>query len=118
MLDHLLERGARDVAAVTWMTTDYWTQTALRDVSRLVRASTASGAAVEDVPEDSQEALEAAAARLLDGPRAPDAVFGIYELPAIAVLRRAAELGIERARRAHGRGAERLRPRARRARRR
>jgi DNA-binding LacI/PurR family transcriptional regulator len=93
VLDHLLERGARDVAAITWMTTDYWTQTALRTYRAWCREH-GFKAEVEVVAEDGEEELAAAAARLLDGPRRPDAVFGIYELPAIAVLRRAAELGI------------------------
>ena len=94
MLDHLLERGARDVAAVTWMTTDYWTTTAVR-VYRDWCAVHGLEPRVEDVGEDSEEALEAAAKRLLEGPHRPDAVFGVYELPAIAVLRRARELGID-----------------------
>ena len=29
-LDHLASRGARSVAAITWMTTDYWTQASIR----------------------------------------------------------------------------------------
>jgi len=93
MLDHLLEHGARDVAAVTWPTTDHWTQTALRTY-RAWCVEHGLKAAVEEVPEDSQEALEASAARLLEAPHRPDAVFGIYEIPAIAVLDRAAALGI------------------------
>ena len=93
VLDHLLERGARDVAAVTWPTTDYWTRTALRTY-RAWCEEHGLAAEVEEVPEDSKGALKAAAARLLGGPRRPDAVFGIYEIPAIAVLDRAAELGI------------------------
>ena len=93
VLDHLLERGARDVAAVTWPTTDYWTQTALRTY-RAWCDEHGLRPDVEAVPEDSEEALAATAARVLAGPRRPDAVFGIFELPAIAVLDRAAELGI------------------------
>ena len=110
VLDHLLERGARDVAAITWMTSDYWTQTALRTYQAWC-AEHGLKAEVEVVAEDGEEELTAAAARLLGGPRRPDAVFGIYELPAIAVLHRAAELGIVGARRADGRGPKRLRPR-------
>jgi DNA-binding LacI/PurR family transcriptional regulator len=94
VLDHLLAHGARDVAAVTWPTTDYWTQTAL-STYRSWCGEHSRDEWVEYVEEDSEEALEAAAQRLLEGPRRPDAVFGIYELPAIAVLRRAAELGLD-----------------------
>ena len=36
-LDHLLGRGARDVAVVTWPTTDYWTQASPAGLPRLVR---------------------------------------------------------------------------------
>jgi DNA-binding LacI/PurR family transcriptional regulator len=93
MLDHLLAHGARDVAVVTWPTTDYWTQTALATY-RAWCGEHGLHPRVENVEEDSEGALDAAARRLLEGPRRPDAVFGIYELPAIAVLRRAAELGI------------------------
>ena len=93
VLDHLLERGARDVTAVTWMTTDYWTTTAVR-IYRDWCDEHGLEPRVEDVGEDTEEALEATAKRLLEGARRPDAVFGVYELPAIAVLRRAAELGI------------------------
>ena len=35
------------------------------------------------------------AQRLLEAPDRPDAVYGLYEEPAIAVLRRATELGIK-----------------------
>lgn len=93
ILDHLLAHGARDVAVVTWLTTDYWTQTALR-VYETWCAEHGVEPRIEEVTEDGEEALEAAAKRLLEGPDRPDAVFGVYELPAIAVLRRAAELGI------------------------
>ena len=94
VLDHLLARGARDVAAITWLTTDHWTQTALATYRDWCRRHGLTPR-VEDVGEDTEEALEAAAKRLLEGPHRPDAVFGIYELPAIALLRRAAELGID-----------------------
>ena len=93
VLDHLLGHGARDVTAITWMTTDYWTQTALRTY-RVWCDEHGLKPDVMAVPEDSEEALAATAARLLGRPQRPDAVFGIYEVPAIAVLRRAAELGI------------------------
>ena len=93
VLDHLLAHGARDVAVITWLTTDYWTQTALSTYLRWCRDH-GLDPRVEAVEQDSEVALETAARRLLEGPRRPDAVFGIYELPAIAVLRRAAALGI------------------------
>jgi DNA-binding LacI/PurR family transcriptional regulator len=93
VLDHLLAHGARDVAAVTWMTTDFWTRTAVR-VYRDWCGEHGLRPRIEEVVEDGEEALEATAKRLLEGPDRPDAVFGVYELPAIAVLRRAAELGI------------------------
>jgi DNA-binding LacI/PurR family transcriptional regulator len=93
-LDHLLARGARDVAVITWPTTDYWTQTTLR-VYDAWCAEQGLEPRVEEVAEDSEAALEAAASRLLEGAKRPDAVFGVYELPAIAVLRRAEQLGID-----------------------
>lgn len=93
VLDHLLAHGARDVAVITWLTTDYWTQTALSAYLLWCRDH-GLDPRIEAVEEDSEEALEAAARRVLEGPHRPDAVFGVYELPAIAVLRRAAALGI------------------------
>jgi DNA-binding LacI/PurR family transcriptional regulator len=93
VLDHLLDHGARDVAVVTWPTTDYWTQTALRAYGAWCEEHELEPR-VEEVAEDSEAALEAAASRLLEGAKRPDAVFGVYELPAIAVLRRAEQLGI------------------------
>ncbi len=94
VLDHLLAHGAHDVAVITWLTTDHWTQTALATYRGWCHRH-GLAPRVEDVQENSEEALEAAANRLLEGPQRPDAVFGIYELPAIAVLRRAAELGVD-----------------------
>ena len=44
MLDHLLDHGARDVAVVTWMTTDYWTTTALRVYRDWCRSTASSPA--------------------------------------------------------------------------
>jgi LacI family transcriptional regulator len=46
------------------------------------------------VVDDADETLKASAQRLLEGADRPDAVFATYELPAIAVLAKAAELGI------------------------
>ncbi len=94
MLDHLLAHEARDIALVTWMTTDYWTRTGIAayrawcDEHRKV-------ARVEEVREQDDDPLEAVARRLLEGPHRPDAVYGLYEEAAIAVLRRATELGIK-----------------------
>jgi DNA-binding LacI/PurR family transcriptional regulator len=93
VLDHLLARGARDVATITWPTTDHWTQAAVRAYRKWC-AEHGLTPRVEEVPEDSKEALEGSARRLLEGPRRPDAVFGVYEVPAIAVLHMARELGI------------------------
>lgn len=95
VLDHLLQRGARDIAVVTWPTTDHWTQATLRAYHAWC-GEHGLEPRVEDVGDgDEEEALEAAARRLLEGPRRPDAIYGLYELPAIAVLRKAAELGID-----------------------
>ena len=94
MLDLLLARGARDVAVITWPTTDYWTRagiaayTAWCDEHGLEKR-------IERVRQQDDDPLRDAARRLLAGPRRPDAVYGLYELPAIAVLRAAAELGIK-----------------------
>ena len=93
-LDHLAAQGALDIAAVTWMTSDYWTQACLRayqawceDHRRRPR--------LEIVPADNDAALRESASRLLAPGSRPDAVYGLYELPALAVLRRAAELGLD-----------------------
>ena len=94
ILDHLLGHGARDVAVVSWLTTDYWTQTALRVYGAWCDEH-GFEQRIEEVTEDGEEALEAAASRLLEGAGRPDAIFGVYELPAIAVLRRAEQLGID-----------------------
>jgi len=93
MLDLLLERGARDVALVTWMTTDSWTQTGI-DAYRTWCGEHALSPRVEVVDPGDDDPMADAAARLLEGAGRPDAVYGLFELPAIAVLRRAAELGI------------------------
>jgi DNA-binding LacI/PurR family transcriptional regulator len=93
MLDHLAEHGARSIALVTWMTTDYWTQTCLRAYREWCGAHGVTPR-VEEVRVEDEDPVEAAATRLLDAPDRPDAVYGLYELPALAVLRRAAELGI------------------------
>ncbi len=93
MLDHLAERGARKIALVTWPTTDYWTQVGV-STYRAWCDEHGSEARVENVVGDG-DSMRAAATRLLEGPGRPDAVYGLYELPAIAVLRRAVELGIK-----------------------
>jgi DNA-binding LacI/PurR family transcriptional regulator len=94
MLDHLLERGARGVALITWPTTDHWTRvgTATYEAWCLEHGFTPR---VEKIRSQEDDPLREAARRLLDGPDRPDAVYGLYELPAIAVLNSAAELGIK-----------------------
>jgi DNA-binding LacI/PurR family transcriptional regulator len=93
MLDHLAERGAQSVALLTWMTTDYWTQTGLRTYLEWC-AERGMTPRVEEVRDDDEDPMTAAAARLLDGPDRPDGVYGLYELPAVALVRVAKELGI------------------------
>ncbi len=93
ILDHLAARGARSIAAVTWMTTEYWTQASIRaylawcdETGRIPR--------LEIVAEDTEAALREAAERVLAPEARPDAVVGIAELPALWVLRVAAERGV------------------------
>jgi DNA-binding LacI/PurR family transcriptional regulator len=94
MLDHLAERGARTVALATWMTTDYWTQAGVR-AYRDWCGEHGIEPRIEEVRDEDADPLLEAASRLLEGPDRPDAVYGLYELPAIAVVRRAVELGID-----------------------
>jgi DNA-binding LacI/PurR family transcriptional regulator len=94
MLDHLAERGAGSIALVTWTTTDYWTQTGLKTY-RDWCGERGFTPRIEEVRDEDDDALVAAASRLLEGPDRPDAVYGLYELPAVAVVRRAGELGIK-----------------------
>jgi len=94
MLDHLAGRGARSIALITWLTTDSWTQTGLRTY-RAWCAERGMTPRVEEVRDDDEDAMTAAAGRLLDGPGRPDAVYGLYELPAVAVVRVATERGID-----------------------
>jgi DNA-binding LacI/PurR family transcriptional regulator len=94
LLDHLAAKGAGDIAAVTWMTSDSWTQAS----AGAYHAWCGEGGhtpRLEIVPQDNDEALRETASRLLAPDSRPDAVYGLYELPAIAVLRRAFELGID-----------------------
>lgn len=93
MLDHLASRGAESVAVVTWMTSDYWTATGVRAYRGWCEEHGVTPR-IELVEGEGDDPLDQAARRLLDGPGRPDAVYGLYELPAIAVLRRANELGI------------------------
>ncbi len=93
-LDHLAAQGARDIAAVTWMTSDYWTQAGVRAYHAWCEER-GRRPRLEIVPEDSEAALRETASRLLMPGSRPDAVYGLYELPALAVLRRAAELGVD-----------------------
>jgi DNA-binding LacI/PurR family transcriptional regulator len=94
MLDHLLRRGARDIALVVWPTTDYWTQVGVAAYGAWCKEH-GMKPRVEEIREQDDDPLEAAALRLLEGPERPDAIYGLYELPAIAVLRRATEMGIK-----------------------
>lgn len=93
MLDHLRERGARDITLVTWVTSDNWTQTGMRTYDAWCREHGLTPR-VEEVEVKREDPLAEAAQRILEGPHRPDAVYGLYELPAIAVLRRARDLGI------------------------
>jgi DNA-binding LacI/PurR family transcriptional regulator len=94
MLDLLRERGAKDIALVTWPTTDHWTRSGLAAHTAWCEERGLTPR-VEEVREDDDDPLGEAARRLLEGPQRPDAVYGLYELPAIAVLRHAVELGIK-----------------------
>lgn len=93
-LDHLAAQGARSIAAVTWMTSDYWTQASVSAYHAWCKEHRRRPR-LEIVPADNDAALRETASRLLAPGSRPDAVYGLYELPAIAVLRRAAELGID-----------------------
>jgi DNA-binding LacI/PurR family transcriptional regulator len=94
MLDHLADRGARTVGLITWITTDFWTQTGLRTYREWCDER-GTIPRIEEVRPQDEDAIEAAASRLLDAPDRPDAVYGLYELPAIAVVQQAAQLGIK-----------------------
>ena len=93
-LDHLAARGARDVAALTWDTTDSWTQTSVRTYRRWCKGRGLQ-ARLEVIAEDTDEAVRAAVARLLDGVPRPDAVCAFYEQPALALLEAARARGID-----------------------
>jgi len=94
-LDHLALQGARDIALVTWMYSDYWTQTGLRTYGdwcseRRFRPR------VEIIPEGPDDrTVHEVMSRLLASASRPDAVYGLYELPALAALSCAADLGID-----------------------
>ena len=92
-LDHLAARGARSVAAITWMTTEYWTQASIRAYLAWCD-ETGRSPRLEVVAEDTEAALREAAERVLAPEARPDAVFGIAELPALWVLSVAAERGV------------------------
>jgi DNA-binding LacI/PurR family transcriptional regulator len=94
MLDHLLERGARDIALVVWPTTDFWTRAGVA-AYRAWCDEHGMPARIEEVREQDKDPLGEVARRLLERPQRPDAVYGLYEVPAIAVLQRAVELGIK-----------------------
>jgi DNA-binding LacI/PurR family transcriptional regulator len=92
-LDHLAARGAADVAAVTWITTDHWTQECVRAYHAWCRER-GHKPRLQVVARDDDEALRSAAERLLTTGRRPDAVWSLAELPALWVLRVAAESGV------------------------
>jgi DNA-binding LacI/PurR family transcriptional regulator len=94
MLDHLLGRGAREVALITWPTTDFWTTTGIA-AYRAWCVEHGMAPRVEELRRKDEDPLGDAARRLLEGPGRPDAVYGLYEVSAIAVLQRAVELGIK-----------------------
>jgi DNA-binding LacI/PurR family transcriptional regulator len=94
VLDHLRERGARDIAVVTFPTPDDRTQVVLRTYGDWC-IEHGCRPRVEEVEDDTDVALSRAASRVLEGPQRPDAVFGLSEPPAAAVLRHAAEIGLD-----------------------
>lgn len=93
-LDHLASRGAREVAGITWVTSDYWTQASLKTYGRWCEEHD-QRPQLEVVPEDTSEALREAALRLLGSEPRPDAVYGFFEQPALFVLEMASKLGIK-----------------------
>ena len=92
-LDHLAGRGARSVATITWLTTEYWTQESLRAYYAWCEERR-QAPRLEVVEQDDEAALRAAAERLLLTEPRPDAVYSFSELPALWLLRVAAEHGI------------------------
>ena len=94
MLDHLLAHGAGDIALITWPTTDFWTQAGIAAYGAWCREH-GMKPRIEEVREADDDPMDDAARRLLEGPGRPDAVYGLYEGPAIAVLRLAGELGLK-----------------------
>ena len=94
VLDRFASQGACNIALITEMASDYWTQTSIAAYLAWCERHD-QRPHVEIVPEDSEEALRESASRLLGARPRPDAVYGLYELPAVAVLRRAVELGID-----------------------
>lgn len=93
-LDHLAAQGARDVAGVSFMTSDYWTQACLQTYHTWCDER-GQRPRLEIAPSESEEELRGCALRLLESRPRPDAVYGFYELPALSVLRMARELGID-----------------------
>ena len=92
-LDHLAGRGARSIATLTWLTTEYWTQESLRAYYAWCEEHR-QAPRLEVVEQDDEAALRAAAERLLLTELRPDAVYSFSELPALWLLRVAAEHGI------------------------
>jgi len=93
-LDHLASCGAREVAGMTLMTSDHWTQTSLRTYHAWC-AEHHQPSRLEVVPEDTADALRGAALRLLESEPRPDAVYGFFEETALSVLEMASSLGIK-----------------------
>ena len=93
-LDHLAARGARDVAALTWDTGDFWTQSGLGAYRRWC-ADHDRPARVTVIAEDTTAAIDAAVAALLDAEPRPDAVYVLYELPALALHEAAGRRGLD-----------------------
>jgi LacI family transcriptional regulator len=76
------------------MSSNYWTQTSIEAYLAWCERHD-QRPHVEFVLEDSDEALRESASRLLEAHPRPDAVYGLYELPAVALLRQAVEMGID-----------------------
>jgi DNA-binding LacI/PurR family transcriptional regulator len=92
-LDHLVARGARNVAGLAWDTPDHWTQASLRTY-RDWCTERGQKPQLTIVPEDSTAALRQTAVRLLTSRPRPDAVYSFFEQPALHVLAVAAEMGV------------------------
>jgi DNA-binding LacI/PurR family transcriptional regulator len=92
-LDHLVAGGARNVAAVSFMNTDYWTQACLRTYHAWCEERR-QRPRLEIAVSETDEALRDTALRVLDSQPRPDAVYGFFELISLTMLKVAHELGI------------------------